>query len=81
MTDQSSDPGFLHRPPKLHPFAAFAIGAVCIPAGLVIKGGIGGALVGGGIGSVLMGLWDTFRIKRGLVNRQTEESSDPSNRT
>ena len=81
MTEKRSDPGFLHRPPKLHPISALIIGGVCIPAGLMIQGGIGGALIGGGIGSLLTGLWDAFRIIAGLVHKPSEESSDPLNGT
>lgn len=75
MTEKHTDPGWLHRPPKLHPIAAFIIGFVCIPAGMVIQGGIGGGLVGGGIASLLMGLWDTFRLKLGMVHKPREEVS------
>jgi len=71
----------LNRPPKLHPFSAFAIGVVCILAGLMIHAAIGGALVGGGIGCLLMGFWDTFRIKAGLVRKSSEESTDDSELT
>lgn len=79
MTGERSDPEFLHRPPKLHPITCFAFGVVCIAVGLVLQGGIGGALVGGGIGSLLMALWDGFRLAAGLVHKPDEAASDPSN--
>jgi hypothetical protein len=80
MTTESSDPGPLHRPPKLHPVAAFAIGIVCIPLGLAIRGAIGGGLVGGGIASILMGLWDTIRIMTGMVHKPKDKSADSCGR-
>ena len=68
MPAQRSDPGFLHRPPKLHPLTSFLIGVVCLPLGMELKGSLGGGLVGAGIGAILMGLWDTVRLKAGLVH-------------
>jgi hypothetical protein len=81
MTGKSSEPGFLHQPPKLHPVTAFTIGAICIPAGLVVQGSIGGGLIGGGIGAILMGIWDTFRLQMGMIdNPQENNASEPPDR-
>lgn len=80
MANRPSNPGSLHHAPRLNPITAILIGVICIPAGLVIKGGIGGGLVGGGIVSLLTGLWDILRIKMGLVSESSEKPSEPSNR-
>lgn len=79
VTEKHSDPRWLHRPPKLRPIAAVMIGFICIPAGMMIQGSIGGALVGAGIGSLLMGLWDTFRLKVGMVHKPCKEAPDRLN--
>jgi hypothetical protein len=83
MTNEGSDPGFLRRPPKMHPITAFTLAIVCIPVGCMIQGSIGGGLIGGGIGSLLMALWDTFRLTAGLVAKPSEQSqsSEPTNET
>ena len=54
---------FLTRPPKVRPSIALLLGVVCIPLGIMIKGAIGGALVGGGIGAIMMAAWDAFRLR------------------
>jgi hypothetical protein len=77
MIEKRSFPAFIHRPPRVHPIAALVMGFVCVPAGLMIQGAIGGGLIGGGIGCLLMGLWDIFRLKMGLVHKRSEESLDP----
>lgn len=59
----TSDNSFLTRPPKLSPSVAIMLGLVCIPLGFVLKGGIGGGLIGGGTGAILMGLWDFSRLR------------------
>jgi hypothetical protein len=74
MTQEPSDPGFLHRQPKIHPLTALSIGIICIPLGLWLQGGLGGGLIGGGIASILMGLWDTIRIKTGMVRKPDNSS-------
>jgi hypothetical protein len=58
----NKDNSFLTRPPKLPPAAAVTLGVVCIPLGFVIKGPIGGGLIGGGVGAILMGVWDFARL-------------------
>ena len=66
---------FLAKPPKIAPPIALALGAVCIPLGLIVQGGIGGGLVGGGVGLILMGLWDSARLRYMARRRSREPGS------
>jgi len=59
----TTDDSFLSRPPKLSPPVAIVLGVFCIPLGFILKGSVGGALVGGGIGAILMGVWDFSRLR------------------
>ena len=59
----TSGDSFLSRPPKMSPPVAILLGVLFIPLGFVLKGGIGGGLVGGGIGAILMGIWDFSRLR------------------
>jgi hypothetical protein len=61
--------GFLHQPPKIHPLASLMLGLICIPAGVAIQGGVGGALIGAGIVAILMAVWDSFRMWMGWVQK------------
>ena len=76
MADQSSDPGFLRRPPLIPPLVAFLIGIVCVPLGASIQGAVGGGLVGGGIVLILGAIWDTLRIVLGVVQYPEKDSKD-----
>jgi len=58
----------LRRPPTLSPMTSIGLGLTCVVAGWVIKGALGGALVGAGVGCVLFGAWDGFRLAVGLVD-------------
>ena len=74
---------FLSRPPKLAPLVSLVIGIVWIPLGLIIKGTIGGGLVGGGIGFLLMAGWDFSRLRfvawrRAHPLRKSAEENGPS---
>ncbi len=59
----SSDNSFLSRPPKLPPLLSLFLGAISIPLGLALQGGIGGGLLGGGIACLLMAVWDFSRLR------------------
>ena len=72
-----NDSSILTRPPKLPPAFSLMLGLVCIPLGAVIRGMLGGVLIGAGVGGLAAAAWDFGRLRfvawrRGRAERGVE---------